>query len=75
VANDQPPLKHVPHGNYRRADWFEARCQRLERLLKLVQSDPGNWLHLDLSAAIEQEVGKEGPWRSIEDSGIEGTPT
>jgi hypothetical protein len=28
--SDKPPAKHLMHGNYRRADWFEARCKELE---------------------------------------------
>jgi hypothetical protein len=31
---EKPPLKHLPHGNYERADWFEARCQALESALR-----------------------------------------
>jgi hypothetical protein len=28
--SDQPPPKHTEHGNYARADWFEARCNEIE---------------------------------------------
>lgn len=28
-----PPAKHLPHGNYERADWFEARVRELEAAL------------------------------------------
>lgn len=30
------PLKHVPHGNYRRADYFEERCKKLESALTML---------------------------------------
>lgn len=47
-----------------------ADSQRLRGLLKLVQSDPGNWLHSDLQEAIVAEVGEDPPYRSIDDSGL-----
>lgn len=28
--DDKPPPKHTPHGNYRRADYFETQCKILE---------------------------------------------
>ena len=34
-----------------------CRIETLERLLKSVQSDPGNWLHSELLEAIEAAVG------------------
>lgn len=46
------------------------RCAKLERLLRAVQTDPGNWLHSDFQGAIAKEVGPEGPYRSIDDSGL-----
>lgn len=33
MADGLPPAKHLPHGNYARADWFEARCKELEKEL------------------------------------------
>lgn len=33
VDTSKPPAKHLPHGNYARSDWFEARCKELEKEL------------------------------------------
>lgn len=43
--------------------------QLLRGLLKLVQSDPGNWLHSDLEQRIEDAVGAPEPYRAIDDPG------
>ena len=51
-----------------------TREQRLERLLKAVQTDPGNWLHSDLQKAIEAEVGEAGAYRGLSDSGLSDQP-
>jgi hypothetical protein len=37
--SDKPPPKHTEHGNYRRADWFEARCAQLETALRTANED------------------------------------
>lgn len=60
-------------------DWAAPQCQdyaanrqeieRLRSLLRLVQSDPGNWLHPDLQKRIEAAVGESAPYRSVEDPG------
>jgi len=50
-----------------------AEIERLCHLLKLVQSDPGNWLHTDLEEAIEAAVGPPQPYRDIDDSGLEAS--
>lgn len=49
---------------------YRPEAQRLHDLLKLVQSDPGNWLHSDLQDAIVAAVGEDPPYRSVEDSGL-----
>lgn len=36
--SDKPPAKHNAHGNYRRADWFEARCAKLEVALRELEA-------------------------------------
>jgi len=36
----KPPPKHTAHGNYDRADWFEAKCKRLETELAALQRYP-----------------------------------
>lgn len=56
-----------------RADLFEEAAARLdhrELLLKAVLTDRGNWLHEDLNAAIEAEVGPPGEYRKLSDSGV-----
>lgn len=47
-----------------------CRIETLERLLKSVQSDPGNWLHSELLEAIEAAVGPAAGYRSLDDSGV-----
>ena len=42
----------------------------LVALLKAVQTDPGNWLHSDLNAAIDAAIGPAGPYRSLSDPGV-----
>lgn len=37
--------------------------RELRELLRLIQTDRGNWLHSDLQARIEAVVGPPGPWR------------
>lgn len=32
-ATKPPPKKHLPHGNYARADWFEMECARMTAVL------------------------------------------
>jgi hypothetical protein len=34
----KPPAKHLPHGNYERADWFEAECERLAARLEVSEA-------------------------------------
>jgi hypothetical protein len=49
---------------------LHARLSGRDRLLKLVQSDPGNWLHPTLQDRISSVVGPEPPYRALEDSGL-----
>jgi hypothetical protein len=37
-----PPPKHTAHGNYKRADYFEAKCSRLTAELHLEKISHGN---------------------------------
>lgn len=48
----------------------DARIERLTELLKLVQTDAGNWLHAKLQDAIDIAAGPPGPYRSVRDSGL-----
>jgi hypothetical protein len=34
MSDSKPPPKHSAHGNYRRADWFEAEYERVEAARK-----------------------------------------
>lgn len=43
--------------------------RELRELLKLVQSDAGNWLHSGLQKRIEAVVGEPGPYRDLNDDG------
>jgi hypothetical protein len=62
-------LGEHPQGKYVLASDYDA----LAELLKLVLSDPGNWLHSDLLDKIEEVVGEAAPYRSIDDSGLAST--
>src|SRR5271168_3817770 len=46
------------------------RIARLEAVLRSAQTDPGNWLHAELSDEIERLVGPAGDYHSIDDSGL-----
>ena len=48
------------------ADEIEHLCE----LLRLVQSDRGNWLHSRLQERIEAAVGPPGAYRDINDDDI-----
>lgn len=50
----------VAVGRYRDASY---QIQGLHDLLRLIQTDRGNWLHSDLQAQIEAVVGPPGPYR------------
>lgn len=55
-----------------------AVCRERDRMLALlrsVQTDAGNWLHAELQAAIEKEIGPAGPYRNLSDSGVAESET
>ncbi len=48
--------------------------EQMRELLKLVQSDRGNWLHSGLQERIEAAVGPPGPYRALDDAPPDRTP-
>lgn len=50
--------------------WAADEIERLRRLLRAVQTDPGNWLHSKLQDKIDEAVGEAGPYRDLDDPGV-----
>ena len=67
--NASPDGVHVDAAVLRR--WADE-AQLLHDLLRLVQSDAGNWLHSRLQDRIEAAVGPAAPYRALDDAGTQG---
>ena len=61
--SDKPPPKHTVHGNYARADWFEAKCARLEAALALLTD--GFKYSTEVVTIARNALASEPPARSI----------
>ena len=49
-----PPAKHLPNGNYRRADYFEAECERLRAELATWRDNYQTLLDVHVSVQAER---------------------
>jgi len=70
--SNTPPPKSSQYGNYKRADWFETRCETLQGALQFIKELSSECLdNGDVRVGQAAEVAMRHIWRRAEEA-LEG---